>query len=129
MMLADLEAVFRSLKSEPGLRPICHRKPVRAEGRLFITVIARQLVQVIRRRLAERGPPECRCASWTTLRRVLGGRLFKRADGRTVHVRKATRPEPPTAGDSRRSGHRRAGRRHVQDDRLRQGRPSPKARM
>ena len=33
----DLEAVFRSLKSELGLRPIHHRKPVRAEGHLFIT--------------------------------------------------------------------------------------------
>ena len=30
--LTDLEAVFRSLKSELGLRPIYHRKPVRAEG-------------------------------------------------------------------------------------------------
>ena len=28
----DLEAVFRSLKSELGLRPIHHRKPVRAEA-------------------------------------------------------------------------------------------------
>ena len=32
--LTDLEAVFRSLKSELGLRPIHHRKPVRAEGHL-----------------------------------------------------------------------------------------------
>ena len=47
------EAVFRSLKSELGLRPIYHHKPVRAEGHLFITVIAYQLVQVIRRRLRE----------------------------------------------------------------------------
>ncbi len=50
--LTDLEAVFRSLKSERGLRPIHHRKPVRAEGHLFITVIACQAVQVIRRRRA-----------------------------------------------------------------------------
>ena len=56
-------------------------------------------MQVIRRRLAERGDRACRNASWTTLRRVLSGRMrvtatFKRADGRTLHVRKATRPEP-----------------------------------
>ena len=97
--LTDLEAVFRSLKSELGLRPIYHRKPVRAEGHLFITVIAYQLVQVIRRRLAERGSRDCRSAGWITLRRTLAGRqrvtaTFKRADGRTLHVRKATRPEP-----------------------------------
>lgn len=97
--LTDLEAVFRSLKSELGLRPIYHRKPRRAEGHLFITVIAYQLVQVIRKRLAERGEGSCRTASWTALRRTLGGRqrvtaTFKRADGRTVHIRKATRAEP-----------------------------------
>ena len=45
--LTDLEAVFRSLKSELGLRPIFHHKPIRAEGHLFISVIAYQLVQLI----------------------------------------------------------------------------------
>ena len=98
-LFTDLEAVFRSLKSELGLRPMYHHKPLRAEGHLFITVIAYQLVQVIRKRLAERGPRSCRSASWTTLRRTLAGRqrvtaTFKCADGRTLHVRKATRPEP-----------------------------------
>ena len=95
-ILTDLEAVFRSLKSELGLRPIYHHKPVRAEGHLFITVIAYQLVQVIRRRLRESGET----ASWTTLRRILEGQqritaTFRRADGRTLHVRKATRAEAP----------------------------------
>ncbi|MCG2749631.1 MAG: hypothetical protein L6365_19140, partial [Desulfobulbaceae bacterium] len=32
IMLTDLEAVFRSLKSELGLRPIYHHKEDRAEG-------------------------------------------------------------------------------------------------
>ena len=95
-MLTDLEAVFRSLKSELGLRPIYHHKPIRAEGHLFITVLAYQLVQVIRTRLRAAGEN----ASWTTLRRIVEGQqritaTFTRADGRTVHVRKATRAEPP----------------------------------
>ena len=39
-------------------------------------------------------------ASWTTLRRILEGQqritaTFRRADGATLHVRKATRAEPP----------------------------------
>ena len=93
--LTDIEAVFRSLKSELGLRPIYHHKPLRAEGHLFLTVIAYQLVQVIRRRLRQAG----QCASWTTLRRILEGQqritaTFRRADGATLHVRKATRAEP-----------------------------------
>ena len=64
--LTDLEAVFRSLKSELGLRPIHHHKPLRAEGHLFITVVAYQLVQIVRKRLRERGertPVGPRCAA------------------------------------------------------------------
>ncbi len=94
-LLTDVEAVFRSLKSELGLRPIYHHKPVRSEGHLFLTVIAYQLVQVIRKRLKQRGND----SSWTTLRRILEGQqrvtvTFRRGDGRTLHVRKATRAEP-----------------------------------
>ena len=95
-MLTELEAVFRSLTSELGLRPIHRRKPVRAEGHPFITVLAYQLVQVIRTRLRAAGEN----ASWTTLRRIVQGQqritaAFARADGRAVHARKATRTEPP----------------------------------
>ena len=94
--LTDIEAVLRSLKSELGLRPIFHHKPLRAEGHRFITVLAYQLVQVIRRRLRQGGEH----ASWNTLRGILEGHqritaTFRRADGRTLHVRKATRAEPP----------------------------------
>ena len=43
-MLTDVESVFRSLKSELGLRPIYHHKDPhkdhRADGPLFISVIA-----------------------------------------------------------------------------------------
>ncbi len=93
--LTDIEAVFRSLKSELGLRPVYHHKPLRSEGHLFITVFAYQLVQVIRTRLRQAEEN----ASWTTLRRVLQGQqrvttTFRRAEGRTLHVRKATRAEP-----------------------------------
>ena len=63
---------------------------------LLPTVIAYQLVQVIRTRLRQAGEN----ASRTTLRRILEGQqritaTFRRADGRTVHVCKATRAEPP----------------------------------
>ena len=84
------------MKSELGLRPIFHHKPIHAEGHLFITFIAYPLVQVIRRRLREAGER----SSWNTIRRTLEGQqrvtaTLRRADGRTVHVRKATRAEPP----------------------------------
>ena len=93
--LTDLEAVFRRLKSELGLRPIHHRAPRRTEGHLFITVVAYQLAQIIRGRLRGNGHTE----SWTALRNRLAPRCrvtatFRRADGRTPHLRKATAPEP-----------------------------------
>jgi len=33
-------AVFRSFKSELGLRPVFHHKEIRVDGHLFITVLA-----------------------------------------------------------------------------------------
>ena len=98
-MLTDLEAVFRSLKSELGLRPVHHRTQRRCEGHLFITVLAYQAVQVVRRRLAEAGVRE----SWASLRKTLSVQRrvtsrFRQRDGRTLHVRKATRPEPRHRG-------------------------------
>lgn len=94
VMLTDLEAVFRSFKSELGLRPIYHRKPERSAGHLFITVLAYQFVQIIRRRLRAQGMT----ASWISLRQTLASQCrvtatFRRADGRTLHVRKASEAE------------------------------------
>jgi transposase len=49
--LTDLEAVFRNLKSELGLRPVYLYKEDRGNSHLFITVLAYQAVQVLRRKL------------------------------------------------------------------------------
>ena len=94
-MLTDLEAVFRSLKSELGLRPIFHHKTDRVSGHLFISVLAYHLVHTIRLQLKA-----CEIhLSWEGVRRELEGQdrvtvELKRADGRTLHVRKTTRAEP-----------------------------------
>jgi transposase len=93
--LTDLEAVFRGLKSELGLRPVFHHTEDRTEGHLFITVLAYQLVQTIRRKLELAGDP----VSWTRLREILCVQqrvtaTFRQRDGRTLHVRKATTAEP-----------------------------------
>ena len=93
--LTDLEAVFRSLKSELGLRPIFHSKEWRAEGHLFISVLACQCVQVLRMRMRRSGCHD----SWETVRTILQPlsrttTSFRRADGRTLHVRKTAIAEP-----------------------------------
>lgn len=97
MMLTDLEAVFRSLKSDLGLRPIFHQKEERADSHLFITVVAYQFVQLIRYRLKETDIGFN--SSWSTIRETLRAQCrvtasFRRADGKALHVRKATRAEP-----------------------------------
>jgi transposase len=94
-MLTDLEAVFRSLKSELGLHPTGHHKEDRAEGHLFITVLAYQAIQVLRRKLRGHGIND----SWSTLRGIFAGQrrvtaTFKQKDGRTLHVRKSTTAGP-----------------------------------
>ncbi len=94
-MLTDLESVFRSLKSELGLRPVFHSKEDRSDGHLFITVLAYQCVQAIRVNLKKAGIN----GSWTQLRDTLGVQRrvttsLRRKDGRTIHVRKSTWAEP-----------------------------------
>lgn len=94
-LLTDLESVFRSLKSELGLRPVYHQAEGRVDGHLFITVLAYQFVQIIRRSLKAKKIP----GRWSTLREILSvqRRLttsFIREDGRTLHVRKTSQPEP-----------------------------------
>jgi transposase len=94
-MLTDLEAVFRSLKSELGLRPIHHQITDRVAGHLFITVLAYHLVHAIRFRLKQ----ENIHSSWSSIRKLLSNQSrvtvsLQCKSGSTVHVRKSTRPEP-----------------------------------
>jgi len=94
-MLTDLESVFRSLKSELGLRPVFHRNDKRVQGHLFITVLAYQAVQAIRYRLKAHGET----SSWATLKSIFSVQRrvtasFKQREGRILHVRKSTSAEP-----------------------------------
>jgi len=97
-MLTDLESVFRSLKSELGMRPVFHSTQNRVDGHLFITVLAYQCVQVLRTKLKAAQIND----SWSSLRQTLTAQRrvtasMRRSDGHTVHVRKSTNPEPALA--------------------------------
>ncbi len=94
-MLTDLESVFRSLKSELGLRPVFHQKTRRVSGHLFISLLAYHLVHTIRLQLKKKGA----CSSWSNLKEQLRGQdrvttTMQCKNGEAVHVRKSTRPEP-----------------------------------
>ena len=94
VLLTDLEAVFRSLKSELGLRPIFHQTDRRAEGHLLITVLAYQVVQVVRTCLRQKSITWC----WDTIRNHLSPQrraTYTQAlkQGGAVHVRVTSEPE------------------------------------
>jgi len=95
IMLTELESVFRSLKTDLGLRPVFHQVDRRVEGHLFISVLAYHFVHMLRLQLKAHGIND----SWNTLRQAMATQrrvtaTLQRRDGRVVHVRKATRPKP-----------------------------------
>jgi hypothetical protein len=95
IMLTELESVFRSLKTDLGLRPVFHQVDRRVEGHLFISVLAYHFVHTLRLQLKAQGIND----SWNTLRQMMATQrrvtvTLQRRDGRVVNVRKATRPKP-----------------------------------
>jgi len=93
-MLTDLEAVFRSLKSELGLRPVFHQKTDRVSGHLFITLLAYHAVHTIRYQLKKKEID----SSWSNLRKQLCGQVrmtvtMKTKDNETINIRKSNQPE------------------------------------
>ena len=93
--LTDLEAVFKSLKSELGLRPIFHQKQSRVDGHLFLTLLAYSIVHTIRHKLKSKGIHY----SWDRIRTILESTdrittSMKHKDGTTIHIRRSVELEP-----------------------------------
>ncbi|MEN8132145.1 MAG: IS1634 family transposase [Pseudomonadota bacterium] len=98
-LLTDLEAVFRSLKSELGMRPVYHQKTRRVEGHIFITLLAYNLVHQIRLTLKGQGIND----SWETIRATMSTQMrttttLRGAGGEQIHIRK--RAPTPTLHNS-----------------------------
>lgn len=92
-LLTDLEAVFRSLKSELGMRPVYHQKTHRVEGHIFITLLAYNLVHQIRCQLKAQGIHD----SWDKIRTTMSTQVrvttsLRGERGEQIHVRKSCRP-------------------------------------
>ena len=93
--LTDLEAVFRSLESELGLRPIFHQTQSRVDGHLFITLLAYSIIHTIRYKLKREGIHY----SWSKIRDILSSQVrvstsMKCKDGSTLYIRQSTEPTP-----------------------------------
>ncbi len=94
-MLIELEAAFRSLKSELGLRPIYHQITKRIDSHIFISVLAYHILHTIRYKLKWHGINE----SWETIKKDLRMQCritttMNCKDGKKLHIRKTSSPTP-----------------------------------
>ena len=90
LQITEVEAVFRALKSELGLRPIWHQGDNQIRAHLFIAVLAYHAVHLIRTRLKMAGNNLCwdsirnRLRNWvritTTIQEVGAGQITCRQD-------------------------------------------------
>ncbi len=93
--LTERAAVFSSLTPVLGAPWAERRGETCSAADLFVSVLAYQVVQVIRHHLMLKG----RDLSWQALRETLAGQCrvtasIRHGDGRTLHIRKATRADP-----------------------------------
>jgi transposase len=93
--IRDVEDAFRCMKSDLGFRPIRHHIERRSDGHLFITVLAYHVLQAIRFKLRKKGIHD----SWSKIRERLSTHTRcsitqKMQDGKVIHIRKSSRPEP-----------------------------------
>ncbi len=112
-----IEATFRALKTELGLRPIWNVKHSRIAAHLFLAVLAYHAVHLIRTRLKARGIP----LSWDSIRTRLRPRVrvtttIRETNGRLIVNRQDVRPPAMVAQIARAAGvephhHRRRTRR------------------
>ena len=88
--LTDLEAVFRSLKTDLGLRPIFHQKQSRVDGHLFITLLAYSILHTIRYKLKQNNIHH----NWDRIKEILDTThrvttSMRCKDGTTLHIRQS----------------------------------------
>ena len=93
VMLDRVERSFRYLKTSLGIRPIFHQKQKRADGHIFISILAYHLLHAIEQTLLAHGDHR----SWPTINgelqthRALTVEL-QDTEQRLHHIRMATRP-------------------------------------
>ena len=94
LMLTEIEATFRSLKTELGLRPVYHQKEERVTGHLFITLLAYHLVHTLRHQLKLHGIH----LSWDSIRTVMATQqrvtlILPTDEKNIIYLRTTTRGE------------------------------------
>ena len=94
IMLTEIEATFRSFKTELGLRPVYHHKEERVAGHLFITLLAYHLVHTLRHQLKQQGIH----LSWDSIRNIMSTQqritiILPTENNKTIHLRTTAKAE------------------------------------
>ena len=102
LQLTEIEAVFRALKGELGLRPVWHRLDKQVRAQLFLSVLAYHAVHLIRTRLKRDRNNLC----WASIRNRLQTWVrvtttLQEVDGPVLAIRQDVRPPAEAAGIAR----------------------------
>ena len=90
--IREVEATFRSLKSDLNLRPVHHQNDERVEAHLYLTMLAYQLVNTIRYMLKQKGINY----DWKNIVRIMSTQKIQTiklpTDKKVMHIRKPSSP-------------------------------------
>ena len=90
--IREVEATFRSLKSDLNLRPVHHQNDERVEAHLYLTMLAYQLVNTIRYMLKQKGINY----DWRNIVRIMSTQKIQSiklpTDKKAIHLRKPSVP-------------------------------------
>jgi transposase len=94
MLLSHVEAAFRDMKSDLGLRPVYHQKAEKTEAHLFIAVLAYHILVSIEHELRAQGDHR----EWRTIRKLLSSHnrstvIMTGEDETIYHIRVSGTPE------------------------------------
>jgi len=95
IQLTQIEAAFKTLKSELGLRPIYHQVEKRVEAHIFVAFLAYALSVTLRQRLTALAPgltPRAVLEKLATIQML--DVCFPTTDGRWLIMPRYTQPEP-----------------------------------
>jgi hypothetical protein len=90
--IREVEATFRTLKSDLNIRPVHHQKDARIEAHIYQTILAYQLVNTIRYMLKEKGITY----DWINIVRIMNTQTIQTielpTDKKNIHLRKPSKP-------------------------------------
>ena len=90
--IREVEATFRSLKSDLNIRPVHHQKDERIEAHLYLTMLAYQLVNTVRHMLKQKNMNY----DWKNIIRIMSTQKIQTiklpTDKKLMYIRKPSNP-------------------------------------